>query len=297
ESDEIAHSSCLSTQKSDTNFSKFSSYLFCYKYKLGYNFRNVWFLCINIDIVCLFIQDIPQFKEVIIMATVCPACGYRDSEVKTGGGVSSLGRRYSLFLTHISDLSRDLLKSDTASLAIPELDFEAGSCTHGGRFTTVEGILTNYNFRNVWFLCISIDIVCLFIQDIPQFKEVIIMATVCPACGYRDSEVKTGGGVSSLGRRYSLFLTHISDLSRDLLKSDTASLAIPELDFEAGSCTLGGRFTTVEGILTSMRDQLSEQNPFAIGDNSDWNESSRRLNELLNNLSEAYKISLPLYDC
>lgn len=42
------------------------------------------------------------------------------------------------------------------------------------------------------------------------------------------------------------------------LQSDTCGLYIPELDCETGSSGLGGRFTTVEGILIALKDQLVE---------------------------------------
>ena len=35
---------------------------------------------------------IPFFKEVIIMSNACDVCGYRNSEVKPGGGFSEMGR-------------------------------------------------------------------------------------------------------------------------------------------------------------------------------------------------------------
>ena len=47
-----------------------------------------------------------------------------------------------------------------------------------------------------------------------------------------------------------------------VLQSDTASLAVPELDFSVESGTLGGCFTTVEGLLVQARDQLKGAQPF-----------------------------------
>ncbi|EDW51279.1 GM13673 [Drosophila sechellia] len=75
------------------------------------------------------------------------------------------------------------------------------------------------------------------LTNIPHFKEVVIMATVCGACGHKTNEVKSGGGVEAQG-------------------SETCSLSIPELDLEVGPHALCGRFTTVEGLLVAMRDQL-----------------------------------------
>lgn len=36
---------------------------------------------------------------------------------------------------------------------------------------------------------------------------------------------------------------------------------IPELDSEFGASGLGGRFTTIEGILSAIREQILENSP------------------------------------
>lgn len=104
--------------------------------------------------------------------------------------------------------------------------------------------------------------------QIPFFKEVIIMALTCDACGYRSNEVKSGSGISETGTRITLRLTDPTDLSRDILKAETAVLSIPELDFEVISGSMGGRFTTVEGLLSSVIDQMKESFPYAFGDST-----------------------------
>ncbi|XP_008163773.1 zinc finger protein ZPR1 isoform X2 [Chrysemys picta bellii] len=73
--------------------------------------------------------------------------------------------------------------------------------------------------------------------QIPHFKEVIIMATNCEACGHRTNE------------------------------SETCSVEIPELEFELGMGALGGKFTTLEGLLKDIRN-LIVKNPFTLGDSS-----------------------------
>jgi zinc finger protein len=95
--------------------------------------------------------------------------------------------------------------------------------------------------------------------NIPHFKEVIIMSTVCEHCGYTTREVKTGGEIPDKGQRITLHVENVADLSRDILKSETAALKSPELGLEVQPGTLGGRFTTVEGLLTQVRDQLHGQ--------------------------------------
>lgn len=49
-------------------------------------------------------------------------------------------------------------------------------------------------------------------------------------------------------------------------QSETCSLRIPQLDFEAGALSLSGRFTTVEGLLKSLYEQLKETATFYSGD-------------------------------
>ncbi|KAJ9613097.1 nucleolar zinc-finger protein [Cladophialophora chaetospira] len=101
--------------------------------------------------------------------------------------------------------------------------------------------------------------------NIPHFKEVIIMATVCDHCGYRTSDVKTGGAIPEKGKRITLEVRTLEDLSRDVLKSESCVLRSHELGLEVQPGTLGGRFTTLEGLLTQVRDQLHGQ-IYNIGD-------------------------------
>jgi zinc finger protein len=54
----------------------------------------------------------------------------------------------------------------------------------------------------------------------------------------------------------------------DILKSETCGLRIPEIDLELTPGTLGGRFTTVEGLLSQVQDELSERAPFVKGDSA-----------------------------
>ncbi len=75
----------------------------------------------------------------------------------------------------------------------------------------------------------------------------------------RSNEVKTGGAVPSKGRRITLQVCNPQDLTRDILKSETCALSSPELSLSVTPGTMGGRFTTVEGLLTQVRDDLHNQ--------------------------------------
>lgn len=94
--------------------------------------------------------------------------------------------------------------------------------------------------------------------SIPYFKDVVIMGTHCEACGHRTNEVKSGGGIEPKGVRIEVAVATPEDYARDVLKSETCSLEVPELELSVGPSAVSGRFTTVEGLLKAMKDQLSE---------------------------------------
>ncbi|KAJ3272947.1 hypothetical protein HDV01_005144 [Terramyces sp. JEL0728] len=136
--------------------------------------------------------------------------------------------------------------------------------------------------------------------DIPHFKEVIIMSTDCDACGYKSNEVKAGGAVSAKGKKISLVMTEMDDLSRDILKSESCGLFIPEIDLQLTTGTLGGRFTTVEGLLAQVYDELEGKARFLAGDSAE-SESKAKFKDFLDRLQKVLKgemlpVTLVLYD-
>jgi len=106
------------------------------------------------------------------------------------------------------------------------------------------------------------------IATIPFFKEIIIMAFSCDYCGYRNTDIKHGGGISDKATRIVLKVQKPSDMNRDVFKSDTGIMAIPELDFAMAPGTLGGVYTTVEGLIEKVHSNLEENNPFGVGDSA-----------------------------
>ncbi|RZF34673.1 hypothetical protein LSTR_LSTR013161 [Laodelphax striatellus] len=127
---------------------------------------------------------------------------------------------------------------------------------------------------------------------IPHFKEVVIMATICDACGHRTNEVKAGGGIEKLGLRLAVKVTNADDLKRDILKSETCSLEVSELDVEVGPAALGGRFTTVEGLLVAVRDQLAEKGTL-FSDSAD-KLAQGKMAEFLGRLDDVIKGKTPV---
>ena len=54
--------------------------------------------------------DIPHFKKVVLMVTLCDECGYKESEVKGGTGIEPKGIRIDLHITDKRDMTRDVIK-------------------------------------------------------------------------------------------------------------------------------------------------------------------------------------------
>lgn len=63
------------------------------------------------------VTNVPHFKDVVIMATNCEACGARTNEVKSGGGIEELGVKITVTINGREDMSRDVLKVNIALIA------------------------------------------------------------------------------------------------------------------------------------------------------------------------------------
>lgn len=106
------------------------------------------------------------------------------------------------------------------------------------------------------------------LTKIPYFKDVVIMAFTCDKCGYKSNEVHASGEITGYGKRITLHVQNQLDMTRSLLKSDTATLSIPEAHLELSPGTLGSKFTTVEGMIDSIVEHLNNS-PFIVGDSAD----------------------------
>ncbi|XP_076876607.1 zinc finger protein ZPR1 [Brachyhypopomus gauderio] len=320
----------------------------------------------------LLLTQIPFFKEIIISSFTCSHCHWTNTEIQSAGRIQEHGISYTLKIKSKEDMNREVVKTDSATIRIPELDFEIPAFTQKASLSTIEGLLdravagleqdqpirqatdpevahkidqfiqrlkklkdveeeftliiddpsgnsfienpfapqkdqalsvSHYKRTPEQNIALGIqecepdegekpandletmrNEVLVFntncpecnvpastnmkLVQIPHFKEVIIMATNCDSCGHRTNEVKSGGATEELGTRISLHLTEPSDMSRDLLKSETCSVLIPELEFELGMAALGGKFTTLEGLLKDIKDLIVTKNPFICGDSS-----------------------------
>lgn len=89
---------------------------------------------------------------------------------------------------------------------------------------------------------------------IPYFKEIIIMAFSCDTCGHKSTEIKQGGGISEKASKITFHVQNPEDINRDVFKSESCYVLIPEIDLELEPGTLGSVYTTVEGLLTKITD-------------------------------------------
>ncbi|CBZ55643.1 hypothetical protein NCLIV_060680 [Neospora caninum Liverpool] len=190
---------------------------------------------------------------------------------------------------HVWDLSKPLPEEETASQGETKDESKEGdedymfslpvSCPHCG----TEG--TN----NVCEI------------DVPGFRRCLIFSFLCQNCGGRHSEIKAAGAFGAVGRRWILNVETAEDLNRDVLKSDTAIVEIPSLDFSMRGGVQGGEFTTVEGLLGKLATALGDSAPFACGDSAPQ-EKREKLSEIIGKLQrlergEDFPFSLIVDDC
>lgn len=119
-------------------------------------------------------------------------------------------------------------------------------------------------FQNQCPNCLKPSCTSMNMMEIPFFKKIVITCSACDSCGLKSSSIKYGGGISAKGVQYTLKIRNPSDLNREIIISENATLEIPEIDFYMNSGSLGGKFTTLEGILRNAITQLRETCPFSF---------------------------------
>lgn len=132
--------------------------------------------------------------------------------------------------------------------------------------------------------------------SIPYFKEIIITSFKCQKCGFKTVDVTGGGGISEKGTKITLKVTNPDDLNRDVFKSETACIKIPELEFETDTGSLGSMFTTVEGVLDKIETNIKNM-PFSQGDSNDINHLDIFCEKIRNMMKLEKPFTLIIDDC
>jgi zinc finger protein len=76
---------------------------------------------------------------------------------------------------------------------------------------------------------------------------------------------------------------HFIKPAKDLIQSETCGLSIPEVDLVLTAGTLGGRFTTIEGVLDQVYDELSVK---LFGDSGTTNKDNDAFQTFLSSLKD-----------
>jgi zinc finger protein len=93
---------------------------------------------------------------------------------------------------------------------------------------------------------------------IPMFKDIILSSFYCEHCGHKNTEVQFSGKLGVQGVKYEYTCTDEASLNRSIVKSEYATIRIPELDFEIPPQTQKGSINTVEGFLARSIMGISE---------------------------------------
>jgi zinc finger protein len=120
----------------------------------------------------------------------------------------------------------------------------------------------------------------MLLTSIPYFREVIIMSFRCEHCGNHNTEIQSAGEIqrefitfqpqpfyssssrislSAKGCTYSVHILNAKDLNRQLVKSPTCTITIPELSLTLPASR--GQLTNVEGLISDIVRDLSLDQP------------------------------------
>lgn len=89
--------------------------------------------------------------------------------------------------------------------------------------------------------------------------EIIVSSFECEECGFKNNEVQFGGKLGDFGVKYNLKVVNPLHLNRNVVKSEYATIKVPELDLEIPPITQKGTINTVEGFLMKTIEGLSEK--------------------------------------
>jgi zinc finger protein len=102
--------------------------------------------------------------------------------------------------------------------------------------------------------------------SIPYFTDIVILSFTCDYCGHHTTDTKNSGEIGDETLMITLNVEKEDDLKRDLFKSETCYVSIPEVELELEHGTLGGVYTTVEGLLEKIENHMGKINSFVDSD-------------------------------
>lgn len=110
------------------------------------------------------------------------------------------------------------------------------------------------------------------LHKIPFFKECMISAFQCEECGFKNSEVTFAGKLEDTAVRYELNCINNIAFNRTVVKSEYATIKVPEAGLEIPAQTQKGSIKTIEGFflatiegLSDMQEERREFDPVTAG--------------------------------
>ncbi|XP_036282885.1 zinc finger protein ZPR1 isoform X3 [Pipistrellus kuhlii] len=138
--------------------------------------------------------------------------------------------------------------------------------------------------------CYRDGVTRLLLTTIPFFREVIVSSFSCEHCGWSNTEVQSAGRIQDQGVRYTLTVRAAEDMNREVVKTDSATTRIPELDFEIPAFSQKGALTTVEGLISRAIAGLEQDQPTRRANEE---AVADRLDEFIVRLKELRQVASP----
>src|ERR1700684_2287110 len=82
------------------------------------------------------------------------------------------------------------------------------------------------------------------------------MSFSCDHCNFSNCEVQSAGEIQESGEKYVLKMDQLADMERQIVKSDSATFRIEDLDLEVPAGR--GRLTNIEGVLAEILEDLKQ---------------------------------------
>jgi zinc finger protein len=95
--------------------------------------------CEEMGVTKFMYTKIPFFKEIMISAFSCEHCGTKNSEVSFAGKLEDFGCKYEINVINNIAFDRTIVKSEFATIRVPECGLELPPQTQKGSIKTIEG--------------------------------------------------------------------------------------------------------------------------------------------------------------
>jgi C4-type Zn-finger protein len=121
-----------------------------------------------------------------------------------------------------------------------------------------------------------------------SIPKLSLFSSSCPHCKSQQVKVSVGEASSShKAMRMAVSVSRLADLERDVVKSEFARVEIPEMGLELSQGTLGGRYTTIRGLIDAIVEDISNS---SLG----FSGSQGKLDAYLENLQNLTEANEPL---